>query len=174
MLFCRAFISFSICIRRCSIYWITSICTSSAHNSLLHSLLAGLILWPGIVSTREWSLWWCPDASGLLGSVSHDLAVDGARDAVVQLSIQLREHVWGVHGRLTDIPHGSSFHNIADDEFFNRLILGNAASTVGASHWLYMATVMLAASSVAPLLGLQENKCSGWVVRLRLCSTWYW
>ncbi len=59
-----------------------------------------------------------------------------------------------VHRCFGNITNSSCFHNITDDEFLNCLVLWYAASTVCATYWFYMTTVMFASSSITSLLRL--------------------
>ena len=74
----------------------------------------------------------------------------------MQLGVQLGQDVLLVHGRLSDVPHGRRLDDVPDDELLDRLVLGHAASAVGATHGLHVAAVVLAASSITPLLGLKR------------------
>lgn len=106
--------------------------------------------------------------------------MDGARHAVVQLGVQLGQDVLLVHGCLGDVPDSGRLDDVADDELLNRLVLRNATSAVGATDGLHVPTVVLAPSSITPLLGLQERKQRGSIsnlnVNVRLCflieATW--
>lgn len=66
-----------------------------------------------------------------------------------------------VHRSVGDIPNGSRFHDVADDELLDRLILRHATSAVGAADGFHMAAVVLAASSITPLLSLRAVASSG-------------
>lgn len=92
----------------------------------------------------------------LLGSVPDHFAVNGATDAVVQLSVQLGQSVLSVDGCLSEISDGSSLNNVADDKFLDGLVLGHAAGTVGATHGLHMTAALLGTSVVPSLLSLQK------------------
>ena len=50
-----------------------------------------------------------------------NLRVDGARDAVVKLGIQLGQLVAGVDAGLRDVPHSCSLHDVPDHELADRL-----------------------------------------------------
>ena len=49
----------------------------------------------GKFSNYRWSdaLWWCTNTTRLLRSVAHDLAVNSARDAIVQLVVELGQSI---------------------------------------------------------------------------------
>ena len=49
------------------------------------------------------------------------LGVDGAADAVGELSIQLRQLVAGVHTGVGDVPHSGGLHNVPDHKLPDRL-----------------------------------------------------
>jgi len=95
---------------------------------------------------------WSAIFSCLLWSVAHDLAVDCAADAVVQLSIQLRQRIRGVYGCLREISHGSCFNNVSDNKLFDRLVLRNAPRTVCAAHGVHVTTTFLWTTSITSLL----------------------
>lgn len=56
---------------------------------------------------------------------------------------------------IRDITNGRGLDDVTDHELLDGLVLRDAASAVGATHGLDMATVVLAASSVTPFLGLE-------------------
>ena len=58
--------------------------------------------------------------------------MDRARDAVLDLDEELREHVLLVEGRVADITLGRSVDDVADGEALDRLVL-SSARTVSAS-----------------------------------------
>lgn len=123
----------------------------------LFAILLILVL-TRIVSPDE-VLWWrSTDTAGLLGTIPDHFAVDSARHTVVQLRVQLRQDVLLVHRCLGNVPDSRRLDNVPDDKLLNRLVLGNAAGAVCATHGLHMSTVVLAASSITPFLGLQCTK----------------
>jgi len=63
-----------------------------------------------------------------------------------------------INAGLSNISDGSSLNDVPDDKLLDGLILGNTASTVGASHWLDMSTPVLVASSVPSLERLKDRK----------------
>lgn len=132
---------------------------SSSPHSHARDLLAGLILVLARIVSPDEVLWWRrPDATSLPGTIPHDLAVDSARHAVVQLRVQLRQNVLLVHGRLGDITDSGRLDDVPDDKLLDRLVLRHASGTVSATHGLHVATVVLATSSVTPFLGLQGEE----------------
>jgi len=88
----------------------------------------------------------------LLGPVAHDLAVDGAADAVVQLGVQLRQRVRLVDRGLGEIPDSCRLHDVPDDELLDGLVLGHAARAVGAAHGVHVTSALLRATSIPALL----------------------
>lgn len=56
---------------------------------------------------------------------------------------------------IRNITDGRGLDDVTDHELLDGLVLRDAASAVGATHGLDMATVVLAASSVTPFLGLK-------------------
>lgn len=101
----------------------------------------------------EGTQWRRADAAGLARTVAHHLGVDCAGHAVVELRIELGQHVRVPDAGLRDVAHGGSLHDVADDELLDCLVLGHAAGAVGAAHGLHMAAIVLVASSVTALLG---------------------
>ena len=79
--------------------------------------------------------------------------MDGARDAVVKLGIQLGQLVAGVHTGVGDVPHSGGLHNVPDDELLDGLVLGTGLGAVGAADELHMASAVLVTSSVPPFRG---------------------
>jgi hypothetical protein len=98
------------------------------------------------------SLWWRTNLAAFLGSIANDFAVDRARNAVVQFVVQFGQHVVLVCSSLVDITNGGRLDNVADDELFDRFVLWNASSAVGAVHIYDMATSVFGASSISPFL----------------------
>ena len=86
------------------------------------------------------------------GTIAY-LGVNGAAHAVSQLGVKLGQLVLGVDAGIGDISHGSSLHNVPDDELLDSLVLGAGLGAVGASHELDMATAVLVASVVTALGG---------------------
>jgi hypothetical protein len=97
-----------------------------------------------------------PVLAGFLGPVPDDLGVDGARDAVVELCVQLRELVAGVDGSLGDVSDGCGLNDVPDDELPDGLVLGAGASAVGATNVVDVAAAVLGTASVASLGGHLE------------------
>jgi len=86
----------------------------------------------------------------LARSIAHHLAVDRARDAVVQLVVQLRQWVLVVNGRVGDVSNGGRFDDVANDEFLDGLVLGRATAAVGAADRTDVAASLLVTPVVAP------------------------
>merc|ERR1719195_1929692 len=63
---------------------------------------------------------------GLARPVPHHLGVDGAADAVGQLSVKLGQLVAAVYAGVGDVPHGGGLHNVPDENFLMALSLGQA------------------------------------------------
>jgi len=78
--------------------------------------------------------------------------VNGARDAVIELGVQLGELVAGVDGRLGDVTDGCSLDDVTDDELPDGLVLGATAGAVCAADVLDVSAAVFGASSVASLL----------------------
>lgn len=104
----------------------------------------------GSVSYRgSWEArWGGTDLPGLATAVPHHLGVDGAGNAVVLLDVQLWELVYSVHRSFIDILDSSRFHNVTDLELLDGLVLGDAATTVGAADGFHMSTSVLGASVI--------------------------
>lgn len=59
-----------------------------------------------------------------------------------------------IDGGLSDITNGGSLDDVPDDKLLDRLVLWYAPGAVGATHWLHVATVVLATSSITAFLRL--------------------
>ena len=109
-----------------------------------------------------------PVLASLTRTIAHHLAVDGARNAVVQLVVQLRQRVFWIFsnflnlfeypltlidGSVRNVPHSRSFDNVADYELLDSLVLGAGTSAVCATNWLHMSATIFISSIVASLLG---------------------
>ena len=79
--------------------------------------------------------------------------MDGAAHTVGQLGVQLGQLVLGVDAGIGDISHGSSLHNVPDDELLDGLVLGAGLGAVGAADELDVAAAVLVAASIPPLRG---------------------
>lgn len=127
--------------------------------------------------------WWGAVLSSLTGTVPHHLTVNGTADTVVQLHVELGQHIcWNTegtdvtgnsHGRQAvakdegrglkptvkntgfwDVPHSRCLHNVPDDKLLDGLVLGDTPGTVGAADGLHMATALLGTTVIPPFLGL--------------------
>lgn len=91
--------------------------------------------------------------------------MNGARYAVVQFCVKFGQNVRVVAGSVRNITNGSGLDDVSDHELLDGLILWDAAGAVGATHGLDVAAVVLAASSITPLLShfcdrlMQRNSC---------------
>jgi hypothetical protein len=85
------------------------------------------------------------------------VSVNGARDTVVKLDVQLRQSVLIVDRSFVQVTHGSGFNNVAHGEALDGLVLWDAASAVDAAYWLDVTTALLAASVISPLSSLLTN-----------------
>merc|ERR1719511_464720 len=89
----------------------------------------------------------------LSGPIPHNLGVDRAGDAVVQLGIQLGQLVAGVDAGLRDVTDSGSLHNIPDHELTDGLVLGTALSTAGTADVLDVSPAVLVTAMIPPLGG---------------------
>lgn len=126
----------------------------------------------------------CSDLPVLVRAVPHHLGVNGARNTVVQLGIQLRQgksctqkikfslglslfkffcETWnfklltGVDTGLSDVTNSSRFHNVANNKLLDSLVLSHTASTVGATNGTNVSASVLGASVIASLQSLLEK-----------------
>merc|ERR1740129_1554666 len=125
----------------------------------------------GARSTRGSSTW-CPTRAGTLlrrtvleseprrrssvlsrlaRPIPHNLGVDSAGHAVVELRIQFGKLVARVDAGLRDIPNGSSLHDVPDHKLPDRLVLRDTLGAVGATDVLDVAPAVLVTSVVPPL-----------------------
>ena len=81
--------------------------------------------------------------------------VDGARDAILLLDVQLGEGVGagGVDGRGSEVTLGSSLDHVADLELLHSLVLGDAAAAVRATNELGSTTTVAILATITALLG---------------------
>lgn len=85
-------------------------------------------------------------------NVPNDLAVDGARNAVLQLKVHLGDGVVGEDRSVRDITNSGRLDHVADGESLDGLVLGRAARAVGATDRLDVAATLLVAAVVLSLL----------------------
>jgi len=84
--------------------------------------LARLLLHLGAAET-----WWrCANLTGDARSVADVTVMDGRRDAVVLLQVDLGHSVVLVDGSLGEIAHGSGIDHVADHVLLDGLVLGDA------------------------------------------------
>lgn len=62
------------------------------------------------------------------------MGVDGTRDTVDDLDVELGESVLGVDGGVRDVTDGSSLYDVSDSEPLDGLVLRDSSRAVGASH----------------------------------------
>lgn len=72
--------------------------------------------------------------------------MNGARDTVNHLDVELGQSVLLVHGSLGQITDSSGLNNVADSESLDGLVLGDGTRAVGASHECYVASAGLVAA----------------------------
>jgi hypothetical protein len=87
--------------------------------------------------------------------------VDGARDAVVLLKVDLRKNVSLVDRGVGDVADGGSVDNVANNEALDGLVLRAAASAVEATHGVDVTPVLLVTTVVAALLSHGCGKLAG-------------
>ena len=80
-----------------------------------------------------------------------DARVHGARDAVLDLRVDLRETVVLHDRRVAEIAERRRLNDVPHDKALHRLVLGDTAAAVAAAHDRGVATVLLRATSVATL-----------------------
>ena len=76
------------------------------------------------------------------------MCVDGTRDTVYDLDVELWESVLGVDGSIRDVTDGSSLYDVSDGESLDGLVLGNSSRAVGASHKGDVASAVLVSTAV--------------------------
>jgi hypothetical protein len=89
-----------------------------------------------------------------------NLAVNGARDAVLQLQVHLGDSVLGEDRGVRDITDSSRLDHVADGETLDGLVLGRASRAVAASDGLDVAAALLVATArrlLAMLLRIYES-----------------
>jgi len=78
--------------------------------------------------------------------------MDRRRDAVVHLTIDLRESVVFDCGSFLQVTNSRLLDDVPDDEALDSLVLGHVLAAVLTAHALDMATALLVAPVVASLL----------------------
>jgi hypothetical protein len=91
-------------------------------------------------------------AATLTRTNADNLAVDGARDAVLQLEVHLGDSVLGEHGGIRDVTDSSGLNHVADGESLDCLVLRSASRAVGAADGLDVAAALLVATVGCALL----------------------
>lgn len=81
-------------------------------------------------------------------NVPDNLAVDGARDTVLQLEVHLGNRVLGEDGGVRDITDGGRLDHVANGESLDCLVLGRASRAVAAADGLDVAAALLVAAAV--------------------------
>lgn len=85
-------------------------------------------------------------ATTLTRTDTDNVSVDGARDTVDHLDVELGQGVLLVDGGLAQVTDGSSLNNVAHSESLDGLVLGHGARAVGASHESNVASAGLVAA----------------------------
>ena len=85
------------------------------------------------------------------GTDTNNVRVNGTRDTVLCLRIQLWQRVPIVDAGFLNISNGSLLHDVPHYEPLDGLVFGAAFAAVGASDWLDVATVVLVPPSVPAL-----------------------
>lgn len=122
-------------------------------------------------------------------NVPDNLAVNGARDAVLQLEVHLGNRVLSEHRGIRDITcggedmvsnrcssnrwcrrrtDGSGLNHVADGEALDGLVLGSASRAVGAADGLDVAAALLVAAVVLSLLDHLGGVLSDTVLKMLL------
>lgn len=92
------------------------------------------------------------DSSVGSGSDSDDSGVDGTRDTVVQLVVQLWQSVLLVDRSLRQVSHGSSLNHVSDGDSLDGLVLWHTSGAVQASHGLDVTSALLVSTVGSSLL----------------------
>lgn len=74
-----------------------------------------------VTSAEAW--WWGADATGIARATTDDMGMDGARDAVLHLHVQLRDDINIINRSILQITLGGSLNHIANYNTLNGLIL---------------------------------------------------
>jgi len=78
--------------------------------------------------------------------------MDGGRNAVVLLEVQLGESVLLVNRSLSQISHGSGIDHVSDDVLLDGLVLGDTSGRVFTSNESDVSTAFLVSSVISALL----------------------
>ncbi len=92
------------------------------------------------------------DTAVLAGANTDNLVMDGARDAVVDLNVQLGQNVLLVDRGIRNVTDGGRLDHVADGEALDSLVLGDHTAAVGAANRGDVATALLVASVGSSLL----------------------
>lgn len=92
------------------------------------------------------------NAATLSRSDTDNLGVNGARNAVVDLKVELRKSILLVDRLLRDISNGGSLNHVSDEVSLDGLVLGDHSSAVRAADGGNVSSSLLAASVVSSLL----------------------
>ena len=89
---------------------------------------------------------------------ANDVGVDGARDAVLELQVELGDLVDVVDAGLLHVPLRGGLDHIPDLEALHGLVLRDAAAAVAAAHGVDVATPLAVLASVTTLLSHSEAR----------------
>lgn len=116
-----------------------SVCLKGFHENLLFliynhlindglgsSLRIDLLTVSVVTNTRRWG----SDTSALSGTNSDNLAVDGARNTVVDLDVELWKGVFLVDGSLGNVTNGGRLDHVSDGESLDGLVLLNSLASL--------------------------------------------
>lgn len=92
------------------------------------------------------------DLSVFSRSNTDNSGVDGARNTVVQLVVQLRKSVFLVHRGVRQVSDSGGFNHVSDGDTLDSLVLGDTTGTVQASDGLDVTSTLLVSAGVLSLL----------------------
>lgn len=127
--------------------------------------------------------WWCTNSPSFLGPVTYNFRVNCAGYTVMEFCVQFGKNIGWKKKRnyefeyfmflknlkllskiltipdrsLSDVTDSSCFNDVPNNELLDCLVFWDTTSTICATYWLHMTTVVFITSSITAFLRLKKK-----------------